>query len=400
MKFTAKTIAGIRLPAGKTDHIEWDDDLPGFGLRLRGRGDRPRKTWVAQYRAHGRTRRMKIGTVEKLSPDEARKAARKILAKVEVGHDPQAEKAVRRQQDGHTLAAVVADYLNAKLPVVRRNTYRELVRYLTGPHFKPLHAQPLDQITRRDVAFRLTKITAENGSITAGRARATLSALFAWALGHGLAEINPVVGTLQPQDSVPSSRVLSDYELTSIWHACGDDDLGRVVKLLICTGARRSEVGGMCWSEFDAERGIWTIPAARAKNRRSLTLPLPQIALDIVARVPRMLGRDQLFGTRASRGFTGWAAKAERALRTASKVADWTLHDLRRTVATRMADLGVQPHIIEAVLNHVSGHKAGVAGIYNRSSYEREVRAALMLWADHVRALVEGGEKKIVPLRA
>ena len=400
MKLTAKTIAGIRLPAGKTDHIEWDDDLPGFGLRLRGSGDRPRKTWVAQYRAHGRTRRMKIGAVEKLSPDEARKAARKILAKVEVGHDPQAEKAARRQQDEHTLAAVVADYLKAKQSIVRSNTYRELVRYLTGPHFKPLHAQPLDQITRRDVAFRLTKITAENGSITAGRARATLSALFAWALGHGLAEINPVVGTLKPQDAVPRSRVLSDSELTSIWHACGDDDLGRVVKLLICTGARRSEVGGMCWSELDAERGTWTIPAARAKNRRSLTLPLPQIALDIVARVPRMLGRDQLFGMRASRGFTGWAAKAERALRAASQVTDWTLHDLRRTVATRMADLGVQPHIIEAVLNHVSGHKGGVAGIYNRSSYEREVRAALMLWADHVRALVEGGEKKIVPLRA
>ena len=209
MKLTAKTVAGIRLPAGKTDHIEWDDNLPGFGLRLRGSGDRPRKTWVAQYRAQGRTRRMKIGAVEKLSPDEARKAARKILAKVEVGHDPQAEKAVRRQQDGHTLAAVVADYLNAKLPVVRPNTYRELVRYLTGPHFKPLHAQPLDQITRRDVAFRLTKITAENGSITAGRARATLSALFAWALGHGLAEINPVVGTLKPQDScAPFARAV------------------------------------------------------------------------------------------------------------------------------------------------------------------------------------------------
>ena len=112
-----------------------------------------------------------------------------------------------------------------------------------------------------------------------------------------------------------------------------------------------------------------------------------------------MLGRDQLFGMRASRGFTGWAAKAERALRAASQVTDWRLHDLRRTVATRMADLGVQPHIIEAVLNHVSGHKGGVAGIYNRSSYEREVRAALMLWADHVRALVEGGETKVLAFR-
>jgi integrase len=81
-------------------------------------------------------------------------------------------------------------------------------------------------------------------------------------------------------------------------------------------------------------------------------------------------------------------------------VSDWTLHDLRRSTATKLADLGVQPHVIEQVLNHVSGHKGGVAGIYNRSSYEREVRAALALWADHVRVLTEGGEKKILPLRA
>jgi hypothetical protein len=108
MKLAAKAVAGLILPAGKTDHIEWDDELPGFGLRLRG----DRKTYVAQYRAHGRTRRMKVGAVEKLSPDEARKAARKILAKVEVGHDPQAEKAARRQADGHTLAAVAADWID------------------------------------------------------------------------------------------------------------------------------------------------------------------------------------------------------------------------------------------------------------------------------------------------
>jgi integrase len=219
-------------------------------------------------------------------------------------------------------------------------------------------------------------------------------------MGHGLAEINPVVGTIKPEDSKPRERVLSDAELIAIWRACRDDDLGRLVKLLILTGARRSEVGGMSWSELDLERGTWTIPAARAKNHRGHTLPLPQMVLDIIATVSCMVGRDQLFGARSARGFTGWGAKDESALRAAAEVSDWSLHDLRRTCATKMADLGVQPHIIEAVLNHVSGHKGGVAGIYNRSSYEREVRAALMLWADHVRALVEGGEKKIVPLRA
>ena len=109
-----------------------------------------------------------------------------------------------------------------------------------------------------------------------------------------------------------------------------------------------------------------------------------------------MVGRDQLFGERSDLGFTQWGAKRDLDARLGGQVAEWKLHDLRRTCATGMADIGVQPHIIEAVLNHVSGHKVGVAGIYNRSSYEREVRAALALWADYVRAIAEGGERKVL----
>ena len=127
--------------------------------------------------------------------------------------------------------------------------------------------------------------------------------------------------------------------------------------------------------------------------------------MDIINAVPRLAHRDQLFGVSASEGYTDWGqgkiALDDRLL--GKMVEPWRVHDIRRTVATKMADLGVQPHIIEAVLNHRSGHKRGVAGVYNRSSYDREVRAALALWADHVRALVEGGERKIIhiaPARA
>jgi integrase len=120
------------------------------------------------------------------------------------------------------------------------------------------------------------------------------------------------------------------------------------------------------------------------------------MALDIIAKVPRMVGRDHLFGERSDLGFTQWDAKRDLDARLGESVKPWTLHDLRRTAATGMADIGVQPHIIEAALNHISGHKVGVAGIYNRSSYEREVRNALALWADHVRAIAEGGEHKVV----
>ena len=209
-----------------------------------------------------------------------------------------------------------------------------------------------------------------------------------------------MVGTLAPMDAKRRERVLTDAEITQLWRACGDNQFGTIVRLLLLTGCRRMEICGLRWSELDLETGILRLPAERTKNKRSHTLPLPPLTLDIIATVPRIGGRDNLFGERSELGFTQWGAKRDLDARLAGKVAKWVLHDLRRTCATGLADIGIAPHIIEQVLNHVSGHKVGVARIYNRSSYAREVKAALALWAEHVRALVEGGEKKIVPLRA
>jgi integrase len=213
----------------------------------------------------------------------------------------------------------------------------------------------------------------------------------------GYIEHNPVIGTVKAKQAGARERVLTDAEIAAVWRACGDDDHGRIVRLLILSGCRRQEIGGMCWSEFDLERGTWTLPKARAKNQRAHTLPLPALAWNIINAMPKLAGRDQLFGVNADDGFTAWAMN-KRALdqRLGDNAEPFTLHDLRRSAATRMADLGVQPHIIEAVLNHRSGQRAGVAGIYNRSTYEREVRAALVLWAEHVRTLVEGGGRKVI----
>ena len=154
----------------------------------------------------------------------------------------------------------------------------------------------------------------------------------------------------------------------------------------------------MRWSELDADRGTWTLPSERSKNGRAHTLPLPSIAWEIIESVPRRATRDRLFGVHAGEGFTNWHAKDDLDLRLGAAVRPYHLHDIRRSVATRMADIGVQPHIIEQILNHQSGHRSGVAGIYNRSSYEREVRAALALWADHIRSIVDGDERKVVLL--
>ena len=213
----------------------------------------------------------------------------------------------------------------------------------------------------------------------------------------GLVESNPVIGTIRPEAGKARTRVLTDDELAKVWRACQDDDHGRITRLLILTGCRRQEVGGMAWSELELDRGIWTIPAARSKNHHAHTLPLPAQALAIIESVPRMAERDYLFGVRAE-GFLRWA-DGKAALDRRASIADWVLHDIRRTVATRLADLGVAPHVIEAILNHQSGHKSGIAGTYNRSTYANETRAALALWADHVTALASGRPRKITAMR-
>jgi integrase len=399
MILNTKTVAAASLPDGKADVIHFDDDMAGFGLRLRqGAGGKVLRSYVAQYRRAGGTRRVLLGSAEVLSATQAREAAKAVLAKVALGEDPQAEKAERRSKDRISLKSVATEYLATKRGEVRPTTFRMLERYLAGPHFRALHNMPLDQVTQRDVASCLVTIMRERGNVTARAARSSLSAFYVWAMQQGLATANPVIGTRKPQEQHGRERVLSDPELVSVWRGCLEEDFGWIVRLLILTAARRSEVGGMRWSELD-DAGNWTIPAARSKNARAHTLPLPEAAARIIASVPQMAERDQLFGERAQRGFVSWE-KFKRLLDERCGVTDWTIHDLRRTAATGMATIGVQPHIIEQILNHQSGHKRGVAGIYNRSSYDREVRAALALWADHIRSIVEKSARKIVPLRA
>ena len=225
--------------------------------------------------------------------------------------------------------------------------------------------------------------------MAADRARATLSATFAWAIGEGLCETNPVDGTNKASEEQPRDRVLSDAELAAIWNADTPGDYGNIVKLLALTAQRREEIGSLRWSELEGEgeKALIALPAERTKNNRQHDVPLSKAARSILDDIPKRGERDLIFGEGAG-GFSGWSkAKAAMDERLGKAVKPWTLHDLRRTAATRMADLGVQPHVIEAALNHVSGHKGGVAGIYNRSTYAAEKRAALDLWAGHIKII-------------
>lgn len=242
-------------------------------------------------------------------------------------------------------------------------------------------------------------IARESGSPSAGKTRGALIQVLAWAMQAGLAETNPAIVTPSPAASRPRDRVLDDEELAAVWHASGDDDYGRIVRLLMLCGSRRAEIGGLCWSELDSDAAVWTLPPARSKNGRPHMLPIMPMMRAILDQVPRRATRDQLFGVRGAAGYADWTI-GKRGIDARSGVKDWTIHDLRRTAATRMADLGIGPHIIEEILNHQSGHRRGVAGTYNRSRYEREVRSGLGVWHDHVRAIVAGATPKILPFRA
>jgi integrase len=402
-----QTVAGLKLPDGKSEKFYWDGALKGFALRLRYDGFRLNKSWIAQYRVKGRTRRLKLGDVAKLNADEARAKAKAELAKVTLGHDPQAEKETERRNASRTLRSVADEYLKMKNLAVERgeyraSSYRVTKLYLTGKdYFGPLHKMAVTDITLADIAARLNAINRDNGSVTAGRARSALSSTFTWAMQQGFMGAkphNPVIGTANPDAALTRDRVLKDTEIAMIWHACKDDDFGKIVRLLILTACRRHEIGGLRWSEIDRNNATLTLPKERVKNWHEHVLPLTPLALEIIGSVPERVGRDHLFGDRSEKGFSYWyPAKADLDANLAGNIADWRLHDIRRSVATWMAEHGnVEPHIIEAILNHYSGHRSGPAGIYNRARYKTQIRAALTLWDDHLRSLIDGGERKVL----
>jgi integrase len=402
MKLTKDAVAALAQPAGKTDHIEWDDELPGFGVRLRG----DTKRWVVQYRVGAQQRRESLGDVRKVKLEDARKIARQRFAQVELGVDPAAERARARAAAASnlSLATVIERYLDAKRGVMRPNTFKAAERYFTihwkplrdRIHWKPLRDRSVATIARADVAARLQELTKQHGQTSAARARDYLRALFAWAMREGLCEANPVVATNDPSAGIPArDRVLDDSEIRVIWKACEDDDFGRIVKLLLLTGCRREEIGALRRDEV--KNGVMTIPGTRTKNHRTLTLTLPPLALDILRSAPQRADREYVFGNRGG-GFSAWSYSTlrlgHRIIEAEGKpLAHWTLHDLRRTMRSGLGKIGVAPHIAELVINHVKG---GVEGIYDRHKYEREIAAALALWADHIEAITTGADRKVV----
>ncbi|MFZ3352260.1 MAG: integrase arm-type DNA-binding domain-containing protein [Xanthobacteraceae bacterium] len=403
MRLTQKAIAALAVPKSKREAIFFDDDIAGFGLRLRAGGSR---SWVYQYKLGTKQRRVTLGAFPAVKPEDARATAGKLHAMVRLGRDPASEKAESRSRAAETMDAALRSFLPVQKGRLKPRSYEENERHLLK-HAKPLHGLQLAQIDRRTIAGLLTAVGKDSGPAARNRLRASLSGFFVWCLKQGLVDANPVFGTEIATEAGARERVLSDDELRAIWHALEGDQYGAIVKLLLLTAQRRDEIGAVCFSEIDFDKAAVTLPPTRTKNKREHVVPLSAPALAILkAQSRRALAdgapRDLVFGLRGG-PFSGWSDSkamldARIKERAGSSIAHWTLHDMRRTAATVMADrLGVQPHIIEALLNHI-GSRSGVAGVYNRAAYEREKRAALDIWGEHVLAM-ERRASKIVPLR-
>ena len=384
MRLTKTTVAKLDVPPGPAEITYYDDDLRGFGVRARRGGKR---SWVAVYRIGKKVRRVTIGDVTIVGPDEARAKAKEVLARADLGEDTQAKRKEEQAKAATTLGAILDLYIKQYVEKRQRpKTQHETKRYLSVS-WQSLHDLPLHQIARRDIAAKLADIVENSGAISANRARTALHGFFVWALRQGIAEINPVAGTAAPAAERKRDRVLTDDEIRKIWLATdGLGDFAAIVRLLLLTGQRREEVAGMCWNELDLDRALWSIPAGRTKNGRAHDVPLSNTALEILKSRERSPGRELVFG--AGKGpFSGWS-KAKAGLDKGSAMSDWRIRDIRRTVVTGMAESGVQPHIIEAVVNHLSGHKGGVAAIYNRATYAAEKCDAMEKWADHLHHVV------------
>lgn len=412
-RLTFKAVENIK--PGNVRREVPDGEIRGMYLAVQPSGA---KSYVLRYRHAGKPRKLTIGAAE-MGLGEARKLAASARAAIAAGRDPQGEKAAgkiaakeavreagRAKRD--SIEAVVAEFVEKH---VRRSnkpsTAREYERLLEKEIVEPWRGRRLADVSRRDVNMLLDDIVSRGAPVASNRILAVLRKFCKWAVSREIIEHSPCDGVMARSPETPRDRVLDDRELRLVWKAA--DTLGwpygAIVRLLVLTGQRRGEVVGMRWNEIDFEKKLWSLPSSRTKNKRSHVLPLSSAAIDILKKL-RPIENDAglVFPARASRGEKAGPvsahSKAKARLDAAiaelvepdnsAPLAPWGLHDLRRSCASGLARLGVDLHVIERCLNHVSGSFAGIVGVYQRHRFEDAMARAMDVWGAHVERLGTG----------
>ncbi len=398
-KISKRTVDSLLV--GPKENYLWDTDLKGFGVKITTAGS---ISYIIQFRMGGReakTRRFTIGSHgSPWTPTTARVEAERLLVIVAQGIDPvDAEKQRRRE----AVDLAFSNYADLFTRSCKREGWRRLVERSIRLYLKPTFGmKALPAITKIDVVSVLDQMPPKQ---VANRRNvfAVMRRLFRWAVSRGDIDRNPMEGMETPPPVKPRERWLKDGELRHIWNAAPECHrcFGPIVRLLIVTGQRREEVSGMHWQELSRSERLWTLPGSRTKNGEPNSIHLNDLAiaeLDREARGERWPRKGRVFATASGAGFTGYAkgkVKLDSLIeeRCEEPLEAWRLHDLRRTLATNFQRLGVRFEVTEAVLNHVGGSRAGVAGIGQRHDWKDEKRQALDAWNDHLATVLsESGE--------
>ena len=386
--------------AGERDYFVWDDELRGFGLKMSKGGA---KVYVLQYRMGGRDARTRRYTIGKhgspWTPASARIEALRLMTLVRAGVDPlAAKKAIVRTE----VELAFDRYATRFLEEYGRRSWRPRTYGAAESNIRRfvmpvLESKPITSITRIDVIAVLDALPRTNPALPRN-VFALMRKLFGWALERGDIERSPFEGLRSPPSVASRERVLTDAELSFIGRGAGNlgYPFGPMVMLLMLTGQRRDEVASLGWAELSETTAEWVIPGERTKNGRTHTVPLSAASIE---QLNSCSGRPWptrgfVFTTNGVTPVSGFSRVKKRldklvqAQSGAASTQPWRIHDLRRTFATGMQRLGVRFEVTEALLNHVSGSKSGVAGVYQRHDWAHEKRAAAAAWSGRVAALV------------
>jgi integrase len=383
-RLTQISIAKIK-PAAARREIA-DAGKPGLYLVVQPNGKR---SWAVRYRFRGKSRKYTLTGFPSLPL--AHKQAQAVLDQVAEGRDPAAEKQLAATPDD-LFKTVAANFIERH--VKRHNSprhARDTASMLAKDVLPRWGDRRIQDLTKRDVLELLHAIQERGGGVSTNRTLSILKKLFNWTIDEDIITSSPAASVKKPIKEASRDRVLDDAEVRSLWLACDRVPLwGPFVKLLLLTGQRRAEVAGMTWAELDLDKALWSLPAARTKNRRPHEVPLSAAAVAIIREMPR---REPFVLVNGRHHYTRGKAAIDHAFD--QEIPHWVFHDLRRTAASGMARLGIPVHVTEAVLNHRSGTVSGVAAIYNRHDYAAEKRNALEAWARFVLSLLQPAENVV-----